>query len=473
MSDRAVAEAFAARRETGRAARARMPRARLGSWASARDRPDPISLLEEQGRSRVHTLTPVRYARMARSPLAFYRGAALIMASDLAASAHSGITTQLCGDAHLSNFGLYRTPERRLTFDINDFDETFPGPFEWDVKRLAASFAVACRDRGFTASEEHACVAAAANGYRTAIMRSAKARVLDAWYDRIDAEGARVRIRQEQADQRVGEEEVRRLDATIDKANRRDSRSAFRKLVRVVDGQLRIAAAPPLIVPVEDLLREAGNPSDDVDAMRRVLAAYQDTLIGDHHPIAEFGYRHMARKVVGVGSVGTRAWLILLSGRGDDDPLLLQAKEAQESVLERFLGPSAFDSHGERVVNGQRLMQSASDIFLGWHSIVGLDGRHRDFYLRQFQDGKGGIDPEAMSARGATLYARTCGETLARAHSRAGDRVEIAGYIGRSSAFDDAIALFAGAYADQNHSDFEALTAALASGRLPRGHGDD
>ncbi|MCI1020335.1 DUF2252 domain-containing protein [Microbacterium sp. C5A9] len=464
-----VADPFAARREAGRAARARMPRAMLAPWAPSPERPDPISLLEEQGRSRVPELVPVRYARMATSPLAFYRGAALIMASDLAATGHTGIIAQLCGDAHLSNFGLYRTPERALTFDINDFDETLPGPFEWDVKRLAASFAVACRQRGFRSEEQRACTLAAAHGYRSSIRSAAKSTVLDAWYDRFDADRARRWLREERRDDRAGDGEVRRLDAVIAKAGTRDHRRAFRKLVRVVDGDLRIAAAPPLIVPVEDILRDSGAVAE-AEAMHEVLASYQKTLIGDRHPIAEYRYRHMARKVVGVGSVGTRAWVILLSGRDDDDPLLLQGKEAQASVLERFLGPSEFESHGERVVRGQRLMQSSSDLFLGWQSITAVDGQHRDFYVRQLQDGKGGIDPDAMTVRGAILYARICGETLGRAHSRSGDRVEIAGYLGRGSAFETAIADFAAAYAEQNQSDFDALTEALASGRLPRAH---
>lgn len=464
-----LADPFAARRDAGRAARARMPRADLAAWTPPPARTDPIALLEEQGRSRVPELVPVRYARMAMSPLAFYRGAALIMASDLAATPHTGIVAQLCGDAHLSNFGLYRTPERVMIFDINDFDETLPGPFEWDVKRLAASFAVACRQRGFRSREERECLLAAANGYRTAIRRAATSTVLDAWYDRLDADRARRWIREQRRDERAGDIEIRRLDAVIDKAGRRDHRKAFRKLVRDVDGDLRIAASPPLIVPVEDILREAGaSAAAEAEAMHEVLASYPKTLIGDRHPIAEYRYRHMARKVVGVGSVGTRAWVILMSGRDDDDPLLLQGKEAQASVLERFLGASEFESHGERVVRGQRLMQASSDLFLGWQSLTAVDGQRRDFYVRQLQDGKGGIDPDAMTVRGAILYARICGETLGRAHARSGDRVEIAGYLGRSSAFDEAIADFASAYAEQNQHDFDALTEALESGRLPR-----
>lgn len=462
-----AAQPFATRRAAGGAARARMRPSRLGPWSPAADRPDPVALLEEQARSRVQDLVPVRYARMSVSPFTFYRGAAAVMASDLASSVHSGIIVQLCGDAHLSNFGLFSTPERHLTFDMNDFDETLPGPFEWDVKRLAASFAIAARGRNFSDEETQSCVSAAVRGYRKAMKVAAESTVLDAWYDRLDADRAQQWIRREQRKQHAGHTEVARLDAVIRKAQKRDHRSAFAKLVRVVDGQLRIMAAPPLILPVEDLRNEAGDPTDEVSTMQRVLESYQTTLLGPRHPIVEYRYRHMARKVVGVGSVGTRAWVILLSGRDDDDPLLLQAKEAQASVLERFLGPSEFASHGERVVRGQRLMQASSDIFLGWQRVTGLDGESRDFYVRQLQDGKGGIDPETMSAPGAALYARICGETLARAHARSGDRVAIAEYLGGGRAFDEAITAFAQAYADQNDSDFRAFVAALGSGRLP------
>lgn len=457
---------FEARREAGRAARARMPRSGLGAWTPTTDRADPVALLEEQASSRVQELVPVRYARMSVSPFTFYRGAALVMASDLAASPHSGITVQLCGDGHLSNFGLFRTPERHLTFDMNDFDETLPGPFEWDVKRLAASFAVACRQRDFSAEETQACIRATGHGYRTTMRAAAKSTVLDAWYDRLDADRVRRWIRQEQHEKRAGDGEVQRLDATIKKAQKRNHHKAFAKLVRVVDGRLRIIAEPPLITPVEDLLNDEEGASDEMNIMQRVLESYRTTLRGARHPIEEYRYRHMARKVVGVGSVGTRAWVILLSGRDDGDPLLLQAKQAQASVLERFLGPSEFDNHGERVVRGQHLMQASSDIFLGWQRVTGIDGEPRDFYVRQLQDGKGGIDPEVMSARGAALYARICGETLARAHARSGDRVEIAGYLGRSSAFDEAIMAFANTYVDQNDRDFRAFSAALNSGRL-------
>ncbi|MFJ6533915.1 DUF2252 domain-containing protein [Microbacterium sp. NPDC091662] len=463
----AVAPAFVARRSRGRDARARAPRSRQGPWVPATDRPDPIALLESQASTRDLDIVPLRYERMSVSPFAFFRGAALLMASDLSTAAHTDITVQLCGDAHLSNFGLFGTPERRLLFDMNDFDETFPGPFEWDVKRLATSFAVAGRHRGFTSEQTGASVRAAVVGYRKAMRRAADAHVLDAWYDRFDAGSARRRIRAERDRQQVDDETVARLDAAVKKARSRDRRRSFAKLVHVADGRLRIIANPPLVTPVEDLVPEVGTQLDDLAIMRELLASYQDTLPGDRHPISEYRYRHMARTVGGIGSVGTRAWVILLSGRDDGDPLLLQAKTAQPSVLERFLGPGGQDTEGERVVRGQRLMQAASDIFLGWQRVTGADGITRDFYVRQLHDWKGGIDPDTMTPRGAALYARICGETLARAHARGGDRLEIAGYLGRGRAFEQAICAFADTYADQNDRDYTALRDALASGRLP------
>jgi len=404
---------------------------------------------------------------MSASPFAFYRGAALLMAADLATMVHTGITVQLCGDAHLSNFGLFGTPERRMIFDMNDFDETFPGPFEWDLKRLATSFAVAGRHRGFSADEIRACVRASVRGYRSAMRRAADAPVLDAWYDRFDAESARRRVRAERDRRQADDETVLRLDAALKKARKRDRMRSFARLVRVVDGQLRIIPNPPLLTPVEDLLPDGDGVPDEVGTMRELLAAYRVTLPGDRHPISEYRYRHMARTVGGIGSVGTRAWVILLSGRNDDDPLLLQAKTAQPSVLERFLGAGEHAGEGERVVRGQRLMQAASDIFLGWQRVTGADGITRDFYVRQVHDWKGGIDPDAMTPRGAALYARICGETLARAHARSGDRLEVAGYLGRGRAFDEAVCAFADTYAEQNDRDHAALREALASGRLP------
>ena len=458
--------AFRERRESGRAARMRTPRSSHGPWEPSADRVDPVSLLEEQAESRVPELVPVRYARMMESPFTFYRGAALLMAADLATIPTSGLTVQLCGDAHLSNFGLFGSPERRLVFDINDFDETLPGPFEWDVKRLVASFEVAGRHRGFTDSERRALLLAATRGYREHMLGSAAASVLDAWYDTLDAERVQSWVRDERKAEHAGKRQVKGVDAIVAKARTRDRMHAFSKLVTTVDGKLRIIADPPLIVPVEDVVGDELNVKETEALMRSLLAEYQSTLQTERHPVSEYTYVHMARKVVGVGSVGTRAWILLLTGRDDADPLLLQAKEAQASVLERFLQPSQYKSHGERVVRGQRVMQAGSDIFLGWQSVTGADGRERDFYIRQLHDWKGSLDPEVMVPRGAMLYARVCGETLARAHARSGDRVAIASYLGKSAAFDEAIADFAEAYADQNDADYHAFTTAISSGRL-------
>jgi uncharacterized protein (DUF2252 family) len=458
---------FGARASAGRAARARAPRRSHAGWTPPPDRADPVALLEEQATTRVPELVPIRYARMGRTPFDFFRGAALIMAADLATTPVSGITTQICGDAHLSNFGVFASPERDLVFDINDFDETLPGPWEWDVKRLAASLEVAGRHREFTAAERREVVLAAVRGYREQMRRSARARVLDAWYDRLDAGAIRERLKRAREVDRIDKRHVKRTEAALAKSRTRDSVRAFTKLVSVEDGRMRITADPPLIVPVEDLV-EAGLEGEDVERiMREILRQYRTTLPLPRHPVEEFAYVHMARKVVCVGSVGTRAWVVLLRGRDDDDPLILQAKQAEASVLERFLPESRYDQHGERVVQGQRLMQSASDPFLGWQRVTGMDGVVRDFYLRQLHDWKGSADIEVMLPVGAELYAEACGQTLARAHARAGDRVAIAEYLGASDRFDRAIAAFATDYADQNDRDFAAFTEAVASGRLP------
>ncbi|MFC9558996.1 DUF2252 domain-containing protein [Agromyces sp. NPDC056965] len=457
---------FAARAEWGRAARRRSPRADHAGWAPAADRPDPVALLEEQAANRVAELIPIRHARMMASPFSFYRGAAVIMAADLAATADSGITVQICGDAHLLNFGVFGTPERTLGFDINDFDETLPGPWEWDLKRLAASFEIACRHRGFEATERHAITVAAVRGYRERMKRAAASRVLEAWYDRLDADAIAAWVRSERRAGHADKQQVERTESSFAKARTRDSMRAFSKLVRLVDGELRITADPPLIVPIDDLRPLGRTREEDEQAMRHLLHTYQTTLPVARHPLREFTYVHMARKVVGVGSVGTRAWIVLLQGRDRDDPLLLQAKEAQESVLARYLAPSEYAEHGERVVRGQRMMQAASDIFLGWQRVPGHDGVERDFYLRQLHDWKGALDVGEMVPVGARLYAQVCGETLARAHARSGDRVAIAGYLGESDRFDEAVADFAVAYADQNERDYRAFVAAVESGRL-------
>jgi uncharacterized protein (DUF2252 family) len=446
----------------GKAARAATPRSSHADWRPAADRPDPVALLEEQGTSRVPELVPLRYGRMTVSPFTFYRGAALIMAHDLSTTPHSGLTTQICGDAHLSNFGVFASPERKMMFDINDFDETLPGPWEWDVKRLAASFEIAGRDRGFTPEARREIVTAGIAEYRVRMQQLAAARNLDVWYAHIDVDRIFEALRSS-----TTKKQRAKASANAAKARTRDSLQAFTKLTHEVEGQRRIISDPPLIVPIEELIPE-GPRRDDVEGeLRGMIRSYRRTLETDRRELLEsFDYVHAARKVVGVGSVGTRAWIILLLGRDGQDPLFLQAKEAQESVLERFAGKSKYPNHGQRVVAGQRLMQAASDIFLGWQRVTGLDGQSRDFYLRQLRDWKGSADVDNMTSSLMTAYARICGATLARAHARSGDRIAIASYLGTSDTFDRAIADFSATYADQNDRDHQAMLDAIASGRL-------
>jgi uncharacterized protein (DUF2252 family) len=450
----------------GRVARKDAPRSSHGDWKPASDRPDPIALLEAQAATRVQELVPIRYGRMLVSPFTFYRGAALIMASDLAGTPTAGITVQLCGDAHLSNFGLFGTPERRLLFDINDFDETLPGPWEWDVKRLAASFEVMGRDRGYSPADRRAVVVAGVQEYRDRIRQAADMGTLTAWYEHLEAGVLLEMVRREVRVKRVGKREGQAARDMVAKARTRDSTRVLAKRAGNVEGELRIVADPPLIVPIEDLAQPGSERMDPDPVIKRLLNAYRRTLGRQHHPLEEFRYVHAARKVVGVGSVGTRCYIVLLIGRDRRDPLFLQVKEAQPSVLERFLGRSAYPHSGERVVSGQRVMQAASDIFLGWQSIKGFDGVPRDYYVRQFHDWKGSADVDNLLVPGAALYSRLCGATLARAHARWGDRIAIASYLGTGDAFDRAIARFAAAYADQNERDYVAFKAAVESGRL-------
>jgi uncharacterized protein (DUF2252 family) len=441
----------------GKAARAEAPRNGHAELTLSKER-DPIALLEEQTPSRVPELVPIRYGRMLVSPFAFYRGAANIMAHDLVATPRAGLTVQLCGDAHLSNFGGFATPERTLVIDLNDFDETLPGPFEWDVKRLAASFEIAGRDRGFSRAERRAAVLASVGAYRVAMQEFAAMRNLDVWYARLDAAAVQARLRAVQA-----KKQVKRWGQVAQKAQTKDSLRAFSKLTHVVDGQVRIISDPPLIVPMAEL---AGR--DVEKEITQLFRSYRQTLQTDRRKLLEeFRYVDLARKVVGVGSVGTRAWIMLLLGRDDQDPLFLQMKEAQASVLEQHLGKSTFRNHGERVVAGQRMMQSASDIFLGWiRNPKGLDGQPRDFYVRQLWDWKTSIDVDAVVPRGLRLYAEVCGWTLARAHARSSDRVAIAAYLGKGRVFDRAVADFSVAYADQNEKDYAALVDAVKDGRI-------
>jgi len=451
----------AERAATGKRARVAAPRSAHGAWQPATDRPDPIALLEAQAASRVPELVPIRYGRMSVSPFAFFRGAAAIMAADLAPTPTSGIRVQLCGDAHLSNFGGFASPDRELIFDLNDFDETLPGPWEWDLKRLVASVAVAAREHGLARRVRKGIARETVRGYREAMRALAGWRTLDVWYARIDEQEL---ARQVQA--LSGKDALARFERGTAKAKRKDSTRAFAKLTQRVNGQSQIAADPPLIVPLRDLL-PAEQAADFEDRMARLIAAYRATLPADRRVLLDrFRFADMAHKVVGVGSVGTRAWILLMLGRDDEDPLFLQCKEAQTSVLAPHVGASRFSNQGRRVVEGQRLMQAASDIFLGWIRTTGLDGRERDFYVRQLWDWKVSADVEAMEPETLGAYGRLCGATLARAHARCGDAVAIAAYLGSGDAADRALADFAETYADQNERDHAALLTAIEAGRL-------
>ncbi len=395
------------------------------------------------------------------SPFTFYRGAALLMAADLATTPRTSLHAQLCGDAHLSNFGAFAAPDRRLVFSVNDFDETLPGPFEWDLKRLVASFAVAGRDRGFDAAVRESVNLTVAGAYRQTIRDFATMPTLDVWYARIDLD----ELRKEWA-ARVHRTDLKRFERNEAKARAKDSLRALGKLTHLVDGRPRIVSDPPLIVPIDELL-----PPDRRDHfeewVRTTLRAYRRTLPGDRRRLLErFRYVDAARKVVGVGSVGTRAWIVLLVGNDENDPLLIQVKEAEASVLERFLGKSGFANHGQRVVEGQRLMQAASDIMLGWVHVTGIDGVERDFYVRQLWDSKFSAEIETMDPRVLRIYAQICGWTLAKAHARSGDAVAIASYLGAADSFDRALAAFAESYADQNDHDYATFRHAVDTGRL-------
>jgi uncharacterized protein (DUF2252 family) len=450
----------------GKAARREVPRSSHAGFTPGANRPDPVALLEQQAVTRVPELVPIRYGRMLVSPFTFYRGAALIMASDLAGTPRSGITTQVCGDAHLMNFGAFASPERRLEFGINDFDETCPGPWEWDVKRLAASFAIAGRDRGFSTKDRTRVLLALLGEYRSTMHRFAAMTNLAVWYSHMDVEAG---IKEFQTS--VGAGARRRAEANVAKARTRDSLHAFDKLTHVVDGQRRIISDPPLVQPIDELYQ--GMERDQIlEFVRGVIRSYRRTLPSDRrHLLEDFRLVDVARKVVGVGSVGTRAWIVLMLGRDDTDPLFLQAKEAGSSVLEEFLGRSDRRSHGQRVVHGQHLMQASSDIFLGWDHAQGADGVERDFYVRQLRDWKGAALVDSMAPTTMAIYARLCARALVRAHARSGDRIAIASYLGSSDAFDRALVEFSEAYADQNERDYDALVQAEKSGRITAEHG--
>jgi uncharacterized protein (DUF2252 family) len=446
----------------GKAARREVARSSHAAFEPAPHRLDPVELLERQADTRAPELVPIRYGRMLASPFTFYRGAALIMAADLAATPRTGFLVQCCGDAHLSNFGLYGSPERRLVFDINDFDETLPGPWEWDVKRLAVSMLICSRSSGFTVEEQERVVLETVAGYRTRMAEFAGMRNLEVWYTRFEIEKMLPQLRAQ-----VGGKMRKRLDRTVAKAFSRDNVQALSKLSRDVDGERRIVSDPPLIVRLDDF-----PDSKERDRLKaageRILAEYILTLPHERRILLnQFRLVDSARKVVGVGSVGTAAWVALLLGRDARDPLFLQVKEAQRSVLEEFVGASGYENAGERVVAGQRIMQASSDIFLGWlHISESIVGQERDYYVRQLRDWKGSVAVEAMDPRALSVYGQLCAATLAHAHARSGDRIAIASYLGRRDVFDRAVLTFSEAYAEQNDRDFAALEAAVATGRV-------
>ncbi len=445
----------------GRKSRAQSPRSRHADWEPAPNRTDPLAILALQATTRVPELVPIRYGRMAVSPFAFFRGAAAVMAADLAHTSTSGLDVQLCGDAHLSNFGGFASPERDMIFDVNDFDETIPGPFEWDVKRLAASLEIAGRQREFSDAVRTSLVAQASRYYRTAMREFAGMRDLDIWYSRLDA-AALARRWGAQAGKRLTDN----FQKQVAKAQSKDHLAALAKLTVEVDGNLRFVDNPPLLMPAESIFTDVYG-GQTVGHLYDALAKYRSTLSGDRQRLLDkYEFVDLARKVVGVGSVGTRCWVALFVGRDHGDPLFLQIKEAEAAVGEAFLGNSEYRHHGQRVVEGQRLMQGASDIFLGWDEFEGDDGVTRAFYVRQMWDWKASVDIDAMSPEGLGIYAQVCGWTLARAHARSGDPIAMASYLGGSDRFDRAMCTFAATYGDQNERDFAALTRAIAAGRI-------
>jgi uncharacterized protein (DUF2252 family) len=444
----------------GRAARRRVPRGAHGEWAPAPERRSALEVLEEQEASRLPELLPLRHARMLASPFAFFRGAAAVMAADLAATPSSGAQVQLCGDAHIANFGGFASPERDLVFDINDFDETFRGPWEWDVKRLAASVEIAGRETGLRARRRADAVRASVRAYREAMRRFAAMGNLEVWYARLDASTIVAEI-----ERRRGAKHGAAFRQRIERAQSRDHLRALSKLTVQTNGLPRIAHRPPLLVPVEELTDAGG--VDVEQAMRALMRSYRESLRSDRRRLLDgFRYVHLARKVVGVGSVGTRAWVVLLVGRDAGDPLFLQVKEARRSVLEPYAERNGGRNEGRRVVQGQWLMQAASDILLGWLRARGPDGQERDFYVRQLWDWKASAEIGAMTGAQLTAYGELCAWTLARAHARSGDRVAIAAYLGGGDRFDRALAAFAAAYADQNERDHAALAEAARAGDL-------
>ncbi len=447
------------RKLLGRSARTRVPRGAHATWHLDPADRNPLAILQLQALTREPSLVPIRYGRMAATPFTFYRGAAAVMAADLAEFPHTGLEVQLCGDAHLLNFGGFGSPERELIFDVNDFDETTPGPFEWDLKRLVVSLEVAARSRGCSDAERSSVLAQAVHQYTVAMGEFAGMCTLDIWYSKLDRDALAARW-----GAKASADALKSLRRSAAKAETKDRLKALSQLTHVVDGELRFRDDPPLLVPIEALFSES-DAWDVEDMLRTALRSYRRTLAGDkRHLLSNYRYVHLARKVVGVGSVGTRCWVALFIGRDEQDPLFLQVKQAEASVLEPFAGASTFANHGQRVVEGQRLMQAASDVLLGWQRTTGVDGVTRDFYMRQLWDWKASADVDRMSGELLGIYGQMCAWTLARAHARSGDPIAIAAYLGSGKAMGTALTEYAGGYADQNERDHRTLTDAIASG---------
>ncbi len=453
----------------GKQLRKETPRSSHATWEAPAARPDIVDLLKSQEKSRVQELVPIRHERMSASAFTFYRGAALIMANDLSHTPTSGTIVQACGDAHVSNFGLFQSPERRLVFDINDFDETARAPWEWDVKRLTTSIEVCARNRAFTPEQRDAAVLATVRAYRNAMLQFADMGTLDVWYAHADVESLYAHLSKQ-----ITKPQLKNAQKTVAKARQKNSLRAVSKFTEVVDGNLRIVSQPPLIVPMRDLLTETAkgtlppfNEEEQEAFISLVLSGYLASLSPEkRHLVKQYRGVDIARKVVGVGSVGMRAWIVVMEGNSSADPLVLQIKEAEASVLERYTHKSKYLEHGRRVVEGQRAMQTSSDILLGWTRILGLDGKKHDYYVRQLWDGKGSFNVDGADPETLTLIGRTCGWTLAHAHARTGNRFEIAGYLGKSTTFDEAICAFSRSYADQNEQDYQRFLEALDNDEL-------
>jgi uncharacterized protein (DUF2252 family) len=465
MSVRVEHPSVEERRAHGKTLRKEVSPSSHSGWKPAGDRPDPVALLEEQNATREPDLVPVRHGRMMVSPFTFYRGAAKIMAADLKDTPRAGLTVQLCGDAHLSNFGVFASPERNLLFDLNDFDETLPGPFEYDVERMAASFAIAARNNGFSKAEAGDATRASVNAYRTTMAEFAEMSTMDIWYAHLSEEQLLAAIEKQKSRKKVEKKEAKTAKKTAEKARTRDSLQALSKLGELVDGRYRIVSQPPIVIPARELEGMYGYSAEEwQQAIHKQFRAYRATLQDDRrHLLERFEIIDVARKVVGVGSVGTRAFIVLLQGHDQQDPLFLQVKEATASVLEDHLPKSRYKQPGARVVQGQRMMQAASDIFLGWTKG---DQANRYLYWRQLRDMKGSADVESLTPAALAFYARQCGWTLARAHARSGDPIAISAYLGKNDGFDQSITDFSQRYADQNDKDFQAFTKAVRTGRL-------